>query len=57
MTEDHISCQMGKVSTTEVDRDCQKAKHIGTDIGMTSLIGGTGIIIMLTNLIAVITIR
>ena len=55
MKEDHISCQMDKISTTEVDRDHQKAKHIGTDIGMMSLIGGTGMIITQTNLITAIT--
>ena len=35
----------GKVSTAEVDQDHQKANHIATDIGMMSLIGGTGMII------------
>ena len=55
--EDHISHQMDKVSTTEVDRDHQKAKHIGTDIGMMSLIGGTGMIITRTNQIVVITVH
>ena len=29
MREDHISCQMDKVSTAEVDQDHQKAKHNG----------------------------
>ena len=48
---------MDMVSATEVDQDRQKAKHIGTDIGMMSLIGGTGMIITLTNPIAVITVN
>ena len=43
--EDHISHQMDKVSTAEVDQDHQKVKHIRTDIGMMSLIGGTDMII------------
>ena len=55
--EDHISHQMSKISTAEEDQPHQKAKHMGTDIGMMSLIGGTGMIIMQTNQIVVITIH
>ena len=57
MEEDHISCQMDMVSTAEVDRDHQKVKHTGTDMGMMSLIGGTGMIITQTNLIAAIIVN
>ena len=33
----------------EVDQDHQRVKHEGIDIGMTSLIGDTGMIIMITG--------
>ena len=46
-----------RVSTIEVGQDCQKIVHKGIDTGMMSLIGDTGMIIMLTGQIVVIAVN
>ena len=54
MREDHINHQIDEIRVPEVDQDHLKLKQEGIDIGMMSLIGDTGMIIMITGQIVVI---
>ena len=56
MREDHINCQIDRVSAIGVDQDHQRGLHRGKDVGIMSLIGETGMIIMLTSERVVITV-
>ena len=44
MSEHHISCQTDRMSTRDIGQGCQKVNHKGRGIGMTLLIGDTGMI-------------
>ena len=57
MRENHINHQIDEIRVPEVDQDHLKLKQEGIDIGMMSLIGDTGMIIMITGQITVIAVN
>ena len=57
MSKDHISCQTDRMSTGDIAQGHQKVDHKGRGIGMTLLIEGTGMIVMLIGQTTVIMIN